>query len=61
MIKLPRIKEVIPKITADIIKGFNRRLKLIPLFNIANASWIPLQVQRVLATGTTCSDILALR
>ncbi len=33
----------------------------VPLFNIANASWIPLQVQRVLATGTTCSDILALR
>ena len=33
----------------------------VPLFNIANASWIPLQVQRVLATGTTCSDIIGLQ
>jgi len=30
------------------------------LVNVANASFIPLQVIRVLATGTTASDILAL-
>ena len=28
-------KESIPKIKADIIKGFSRRVKLIPLFRIA--------------------------
>ena len=30
------------------------------LKNVANNSYVPLQVQRVLATGTTASDILAL-
>ena len=33
--KFPRIKDNIPKITADTIKGLSRRLKLIPLFSIA--------------------------
>ncbi len=32
----------------------------VTLLNIADASWIPLQVQRVLATGTTAADIIAL-
>ena len=33
----------------------------VTLFNVANASFIPLQVQRVNATGTTASSILALQ
>jgi len=32
----------------------------VTLNNIPDSSFIPLQVMRVLATGTTCSDILAL-
>ena len=31
------------------------------LTNVGNASFIPLQVQRVLVTGTTAADILALQ
>jgi hypothetical protein len=33
----------------------------VTLLNIGDATWVPLQVQRVLATGTTASDIIALQ
>ena len=33
----------------------------VTLLNIANATWVPLQVQRVMATGTTATDIIALQ
>ena len=32
----------------------------VTLSNIADASWIPLQVQLVYATGTTAADIVAM-
>jgi hypothetical protein len=35
IMKLPSINDKVPKIMADIIKGLNKRLKLILLFNIA--------------------------
>ncbi len=33
----------------------------VTLLNVGDATWVPLQVQRVLATGTTASDIIALQ
>ena len=33
----------------------------VSLLNIPDSSFIPIQVQRVWATGTTCSDIIALQ
>jgi len=33
----------------------------VTLFNIPDSSFIPIQVQKVFATGTTCSNILALQ
>jgi hypothetical protein len=33
----------------------------VTLLNVGDATWVPLQVQRVMATGTTASDIIALQ
>ena len=33
----------------------------VTLLNVGNATWVPLQVQRVMATGTTATDIIALQ
>jgi len=33
----------------------------VTLFNVPDSSFIPIQVQKVFATGTTCSNILALQ
>ncbi len=52
MIKFPKIKESIPKITDDIINGFSRRLKLIPLFSIAiiSVSFAIFEVKKITET-----------
>jgi hypothetical protein len=49
MMKFPNTKDKTPNTTADIIKGFSKRLKLIPLLSMAiiSVSFAILEVKKI--------------